>query len=916
VRCPACGTTALRDVARFCDNCGARLERVELLAEYKQVTVLFADVVRSMDIAAALGAERLREVMTELVECCGEVVQRYGGVVNQFTGDGFMALFGAPISMEDHAVRACLSALDIQTEAQRLAIEFEGRYGVALSLRVGLNSGEVVAGDIGSGPMGYTVSGGHVGMAQRMESSAPPGGVMLTQSTARLVEALADLGAPEALRIKGSEDPVIARRLLAVRSDHQRSTRLESRLVGRDAEMSAISAKLSGAIDGRGSIIRVVGTPGIGKSRITREAGALAANQSVGVIRTFCESHSKEVPFHAAAGLLRGFFGVGDLTPEEARAKTRATLNDADPEDLLLLDDLLGIRDAEVPGVSIDPDARRRRLARLLDSAVLARREPAVYVIEDVHWMDAVSESMLAEFISLVPKTPSLVLITYRPEYQGVLAKTAGANTISLAPLDKAETSALTFELLGFDPSVTEVAAQIAERSAGNPFFTEEIVRDLAERGVIEGERGAYICRTDGDVAVPATVHTTIAARIDRLNVAAKRTLNAASVIGSRFGGDLLIAVLDVVALDDLIDAELVEQVAGSPRAEYAFRHPLLRAVAYESQLKAGRAALHRRIATAIENRDPTSVEANAALIATHVEAAGDLRAAFDWHMRAGAWSTHRDIRAARISWQRASQVADQLPDDDPGRMSMRIGPRTLLCATSWRVGGSLADVGFDELRELTTDAGDKRSLAIAMTGLVQMNNLHGRFSKASRLASEHVELLDSIGDPELIVGLLTVPIVAKWDTGEMAEAMRLSQLAIDLSGGNPTMGNLIVGSPLAFMLALRASTRCCLGVPGWQQDFDSAVEMARDLDPFTHNTVVMIKYVTIFNWALLPDDAVLHETAEALKIAQHIGDDFQLANAEFTHGLALIRSDGADREYGFGLLEHVRQTVMDRRYT
>ena len=201
------------------------------------------------------------------------------------------------------------------------------------------------------------------------------------------------------------------------------------------------------------------------------------------------------------------------------------------------------------------------------------------------------------------------------------------------------------------------------------------------------------------------------------------------------------------------------------------------------------------------------------------------------------------------------------------------------------------------------------------MTGSVQMDNLHGKFSEASRLASEHVELLDSIGDPELIVGLLMVPIVAKWDAGEMTEAMRLSQLAIDLSGGDHTMGNLIVGSPLAFMLALRASTRCCLGVSGWQEDFDSAVEIARVSDPFTYNTVVMIKYVTIFNWALLPDGAVLHEAAEALEVAKQFGDDFQLANAEFTYGLALIRSDGADRDYGFGLLEHVRQTVLNHRY-
>ena len=866
-----------------------------------------------MDIAAAVGPERLRELMTELVKRSATAVQRYGGSVNQFTGDGFMALFGAPIAMEDHALRACIAALHIQSEARTLAADVQRLDGISLSLRIGLNSGEVVAGDIGTGPMQYTVSGQQVGMAQRMESAAPPGGVMLSESTARLVEDSARLGEAQLVAIKGASEPVSARELLAAGEHHGPHRRRETTLVGRQREISLLEGALDQAISRQGRVVCVKGPPGIGKSRISREAAAIAESRGVDVIATYCESHSAQVPFHAVAGLLRGFFGVAGLARAHATARVRTILPDADVDDLVLLDDLLGIGDRQ-PSRDIDPDARRRRLATLLDAALLARPAPAVYVIDDAQWIDGVSESMLAEFITAVPQAHALVLITYRPEYSGILTQTPDSTTISLDPLDHSESSVLTHELLGSDPSIETLAVRIAERSAGNPFFTEEIVRDLAERGILDGERGAYVRRGDGDVTVPATVQATIAARIDRLGMAAKRTLNAASVIGSRFDKELLATVLGELVLTELVDAELIETVDAAAH-EYAFRHPLIRAVAYESQLKSSRSQLHRQVAAAIEKREPTSVDKNAALIATHLEAADDLHAAFEWHMRAGTWSTHRDITAARMSWQRAAAVADRLPEDDPGRLAMRIAARTLLCATIWRIGGSLADVGFDELRELTTAAGDKRSLAIGMTGLVQMINLHGEFSEAARLASEHVALLESIGDPELIVGLLTVPIVAKWDAGEMAEAMRLSQLAIDLSGGDPTMGNLILGSPLAFMLALRASTRCCLGVRGWQQDFDSAVEIARGSDPFTHNTVVMIKYVTIFNWALLPDDAALHETAEALEIAKQFGDDFQLANAEFTHGLALIRSDEADRDYGFGLLEHVRKTVLNHRY-
>ncbi len=911
--CGSCGTE-LRAGDKFCHHCAAPVVTAATPAEYKQVTVLFADVVHSMDIAAAVGAERLREIMTELVNRAAAVVHRYGGTVDKFTGDGIMAVFGAPVALEDHAFRACMAALDMQQEAGQLAVDVERRDGVLLRLRIGLNSGQVIAGEIGSGPFGYTAIGEQVGMAQRMESVASPGGVTLSESTARLVEHTARLGELQMVQIKGAARPVPARQLLAVAEDHRPKQRREATLVGRRHEISMLEETLGRAIEGRGSVMAVKGPPGIGKSRITREVEAIAKRRGVEVISTFCESHSSGIPFHAVAGLFRGFFGVGGLAREQARAKTRATLPDSDPGDLVLLDDLLGIGDVELNEGDIDPDARRRRLTNLLGTALLARGA-ALYIIEDAHWIDAVSESMLTDFISVVPGTHALVLITYRPEYRGPL-QAEDTMTLSLAPLDASQASALTAELLGSDPSVARLAAQVAERGAGNPFFTEEIVRDLAERNVLDGERGSYTSKGHAEVAVPATVQATIGARIDRLGAAAKHTLHAASVIGSRFDAELLSAVLGDVILGELVEAELIERLTMSPRAEYAFQHPLMRAVAYESQLKSDRAQLHRSIAAAIERREPEWVEKNAALIATHLEAAGDLRAAFGWHMRAGTWSTHRDITAARVSWQRALAVADRLPADDPDRLAMRIAPRTLLCATIWRVGGSLADIGFDELRELATLAGDKRSVAIGMSGLIQMLNFHGQYSEASRLASEHAELLESIGDPELTVALSLVPIMANWNAGAMTEAMRLSQRAIDLADRDPTMGDLMVGSPLAVALAMRASTRCCLGLPGWREDFDEAVEVARRVDKFTFCAAIMFKYIAVMNWALLPDDDALHDSAEALEIAKQFGDNFLLTNCEFTHGLVLVRREDTDREFGFELLARARRVALDHRYT
>jgi adenylate cyclase len=202
ISCGSCGTK-MNSTAKFCSECGAAVSAGTQPAEYKQVTVLFADVVHSMDIAAALGAERLREIMAELVDRSSVVVQRYGGTVDKFTGDGIMAVFGAPVALEDHAVRACLAALGVQEEAKRLAVDIQERDSVDLQLRVGLNSGQVIAGEIGSGPFGYTAVGEEVGMAQRMESVAPSGGVMLSASTARLVDGVATLGEPELVQITG-----------------------------------------------------------------------------------------------------------------------------------------------------------------------------------------------------------------------------------------------------------------------------------------------------------------------------------------------------------------------------------------------------------------------------------------------------------------------------------------------------------------------------------------------------------------------------------------------------------------------------------------------------------------------------------------------------------------------------------------
>ena len=915
VACASCGT-GLRENAKFCDECGARTDVFADTAEYKQVTVLFADVVRSMDIAAAVDIERLREIMTELVERSAAVLQRYGGTV-EYNGDGVMALFGAPVALEDHAFRACLAALGIQQEMSRLAAEVQRRDGVALRLRVGLNSGRVIAGEIGSGSLGYAATGHQVGMAQRMESVAPPGGAMLSESTARLVEHLVVLAEPEWVRIKGADEPVHARRLLGIGPRDGLVGRAEASLVGRRWEMAALDAMVDRMIGGRGGVVTVVGPPGIGKSRVAREVGALAAGRGVEVFWAFCESHARDISFGVVARLLRAGSGVADVDGEAARTRAREQLPDADPQDLLLLDDLLGIADPEVSLPQIDPDARRRRLTALINTASLARTEPALYIIEDAHWIDAVSESMLAEFLTVIARTPSMVLITSRPEYEGALTRVRSAQTIALAPLDDSDTTTLLGELLGSHPSVGELAAIIADRAAGNPFFAEEMVRELVQRGVLAGEHGGYVCRADiAELSVPATVQAAIEARIDRLDTATKRTLNAASVIGARFGAELLAALGIDPVFDELLSAELIDQVRFTPSAEYAFRHPLIRAVAYESQLKSDRAEVHRRLAAAIESSNTESADQNAALIAEHLEAAGDRQAAYGWHMRAATWSTHRDIGAARVSWERARQIADALPDDHPSRTQMRIAPRTMLCGAGWRVDAHIAG-HFQELRELCAIAGDKASLALGMTGMVMDHMMNGRLREASQLASEQMALLESIGDPALTVGAGSMAILIRYRTGEVADVLRWSQTVIDWADGDPTKGNLVVGSPLALALVWRGVARFWLGREGWRQDLDDAVAMARNVDRATHALVLFWKHGwAITNGVLVADDSAVHELDEALQMAERSGDDTELGLIKYVLGIALgTREDAADHQRGIELFAQVREMCVQQRF-
>ena len=390
--------------------------------------MLFADVVGSMKLAAAVDAERLQEIMNELFNRASAVVQRYQGTVDKFTGDGLMALFGAPVALEDHALRACIAALEIQSVTNELAAEVLHADGIALQLRVGLNSGEVIAGEIGSGPGRYTAIGHPVGMAQRMEAAAPAGGVLCSLSTARLVEDATRLGTVEDVAVKGADAPVPARRLLAVESDRMVLGRNEGQMLGRDAELDWLQDVFAA---NRGCRVGIVGEPGLGKSRLISEFTAIAASQDADIVVARCEAHTTTIAFHALSRLLRAMFKVEGLSDAEAREYTTAQcggLLAPHSADAQILFEAMGIADANAPPLQVSVDGRRRRLVEVMAQAVLARPTRTVFVLEDAHWIDAPSDDVLADFAATLNVTTSMFVTTYRPEFHGALHHEFGSD--------------------------------------------------------------------------------------------------------------------------------------------------------------------------------------------------------------------------------------------------------------------------------------------------------------------------------------------------------------------------------------------------------------------------------------------------------------------------------------------------------
>src|SRR5215204_2429944 len=470
VPCPECGADNPAG-QRFCNACGVRLEErkpspgggvvegdgtvgADLSGERKQVTVLFADVKGSMDLAERIDPEHWRQIMQRFFSLLSESVRRFEGTVDKFTGDGIMALFGAPIAHEDHAARACFAALHIGELVNEHATELRRGRGLNFSVRVGINSGEVVAGAIGAeGKLEYTAVGHTVGLAQRMEALAEPGKAYLTEHTAKLAEGYLELKDLGAFEVKGATHPIGVFELIGAGSARSRfdlsRERGLSRFVGRAEEMKLLQDALEQAKQGRGGVIGVVAEPGVGKSRLCQEFADRCRAQGIEVYETQAQAHGTAIPFLPILQMMRGYFGIEDRDSDRvAREKIagRLLLLDADfADDLPLVFDFLGVPDPERPAPQVSAEARQRLLRGVVRRLyrVPGRTEVVVNVIEDLHWMDKGSEAFLAEMVSAVEGTATLAVLNFRPEYEAEWADSPVYRRISLVPLGPESTKEL-----------------------------------------------------------------------------------------------------------------------------------------------------------------------------------------------------------------------------------------------------------------------------------------------------------------------------------------------------------------------------------------------------------------------------------------------------------------------------------------
>ena len=732
LRCPACGVDNA-PASKFCKECGQALARGEvpvatisseapvspaphsympahlaqrilhdrsaLVGERKQVTVLFADLKGSMELLADRDPEEARAVLDPVLKRMMAAVHYYEGTVNQVMGDGIMALFGAPLAHEDHAVRACYAALRMLDEIRRHTAELRRTQGLEVHIRVGVNSGEVVVGSVDDDlRINYTAVGQTTHLAARMEQLAAPGTVRITGETLRLAEGWVHVRPLGSIPVKGLAQRVEAHELIGVAAARTRlqaaASRGLSRFVGRDSEMAELYAAAEQAGRGHGQLVAVVGEPGVGKSRLFYEFIESHRVRDWVVLRSSPVPYGKATSYLPLIDLLKAYFKiVEDDDPRAVRSKVTGAMLTLDEAFKEFVPPVLWLLEALAPDDAfgaLDPALRRRQTLEAIRRLLLreSRVQPLLVVFEDLHWIDGETQAFLDSLVESLPMAAIVLAVNYRPEYQHDWARKTYYRQLRVDPLPPASAEALLTTLLGEDSSVVPLRRLLIERTEGNPLFLEESIRALVETRTLVGERGRYrLARPAETIQVPATVQAILAARIDRLPAGHKRLLQAASVVGK----DVPLALLRAIAgLDDnalraglaqLQAAELLYETALFPDVEYTFKHALTHDVAYSSLLGERRRQLHGAIVDAIERLHPERLAEQVELVAHHARYSGDRDRAVRYLHQAGAKAVARSAVHAAVSFfEQALATLRESPETPAGLsqaldISIALGP-------------------------------------------------------------------------------------------------------------------------------------------------------------------------------------------------------------------------------------------------
>jgi class 3 adenylate cyclase/tetratricopeptide (TPR) repeat protein len=939
VVCPSCGAANAAHQS-FCDQCAEPIEaelgpapdprsytpkhlvekiltsRSALEGERKQVTVLFADVKGSTELTADIDPEEWHRILNRFFQILADGVHRFEGVVNQYTGDGIMALFGAPIAHEDHAQRACYAALHLTEELGKHSRELKRTKGLGFSTRIGLNSGEVVVGKIGDDlRMDYTAQGHTVNLAARMEHLADPGKAYLTEHTAALASGYFELDDLGPFEIAGAREPVGVFELcgtgrLRTRLDVSR-LRGFSRFVGRTNEVEALENALGRVLEGQGQVVGIVGEAGVGKSRLCYEFTERCRGRDVSVYQAHCPPHGRSIPFLPVLELFRDYFGVGEQDRDQtAREKIAGRLLLLDPsyeEVLPLLFDFLGVSDPARSAPPMEPDARQRKLQTFVRSLNQTRseREPAVLFIDDLHWIDPGSDAFVSQVVDTVSGTRTLLLVNFRPEYHAEWMGRSYYQQLPLLPLGEAAVDELLVDLLGTDPTTEGLSDLIRERTGGNPFFVEELVHSLAESGGLEGDRGAYrrVGRIE-ELQVPATVESVLAARIDRLGERDKYLLQTASVIGKEFTESILRGVVELPAsemegaLSTLEAAEFIHEEALYPEREYAFRHPLTREVAYQSLLRERRANVHADVARALEEVHPDELDSHAALIAHHWEGAGEPIVAARWHGRAA-----NQPASALSHWR---SVRDLLgPSPESSELSLALEACNQILWQGGRLGMTEAERSAVVLegRSLAERTGDRGSLVGFLLRVVIGQALIGRVTEGEDVLLEARDLADTMDNPILTRVVLALMAQIHLFRGRLSEAIATSDEALELGAGEGAYR----------LLYVRAMTLVNLGrLEEAAPLVEQATERAREADDLAFLASAHSTGVTLARVVGDPKAALAHGQ-QAVEIEERVGSQAGLtmayaalggawvlnerweeARAALTRGLSIVSETGA----------------------